>query len=822
MWETQASNSLVFTREIKSHKPLWLFLMIYDLVSSSFIEENFSDVHATQCLLNMQIFYVKLNHAYSLSIGRFLPELDEEQLEIVTNILQNYGFEGMNVFELMTLVKKRKTFETNVLVEKIQYIQKAFKLFFEIQDKLIDGLPKDELVLIFLFICMATDNKEREEIFLQTKNYYLSFKNGEVTIEQNIANESQSQNFKKRLLYFQNNADFFRTEYASRLMNSLAKRYSGFQDNNYSIVDDLLQHICRRVNADAGCYIKYNLSDESLEMCGKYGEEAYVSGINHFIEKINRDRNASMREQSRVLQVIKNYYNPDYRYNLEKLIIRDFQEEKLLQPIEGKLILSNIALPLTFNRKLLGVLLIDSFRVNNFTDSDINLILSISSALSVQIFDQIVEDNLSSIMNNLPQQPTLDSETVQEHFKKLTSYMNNIFFSYGITIWRYDTDKKHFKLKATTLTVDTQEECFVEASSNNLILDLLEEGVDEVEECDLKRSCRLNVCNPCKSDERLKCVKIYAIKNRGKVIGAFSIYNSSAEDYKSIDKQSLEAVKKHLAIFFNIMHTLKAQQAMVQSKALHEISAKFNMMENKTFQLKELLNRDFKELDHYARFRFNIKLQDIDNLVGQTRLAFQYISDSSRRPKEENHVDDEIVHLYRPLLEKPKRNNLRYIFNEVINSIPYPYSRKNLRIRNVIDEKIELQVDALILQDIFQNLILNAYKYSDQGTLIEFFSSEEDEQLAISIKNIGLKILKGEEIDIFKFGYRGFSTRGYTEQIEDKSIDYSEKEDENLGVGLYKCNKMVKELLNGEIGLSRGVSSIPNRDVNTFTVYISK
>jgi len=355
-----------------------------------------------------------------------------------------------------------------------------------------------------------------------------------------------------------------------------------------------------------------------------------------------------------------------------------------------------------------------------------------------------------------------------------------------------------------------------------LILDLLEEGVNEVEECDLKRSCRLNVCNPCKSDERLKCVKIYAIKNRDDVIGAFSIYNNSAEDYKSIDKQSLEAVKKHLAIFFNIMHTLKAQQAMVQSKALHEISAKFNMMENKTLQLKELLNRDFKELDHYARFRFNIKLQDIDNLVSQTRLAFQYISDGSRRVREENFVDDEIRYLYRPLLENPKRHNLRYIFNEIINSIPYPYNRKNLRIRNMIDEKIELQVDALILQDIFQNLILNAYKYSDQGTLIEFFSHEEDEQLEISIKNTGLKILKGEEVDIFKFGYRGFSTRGYMEQIEDKSVDYTEKEDENLGVGLYKCNKMVKELLNGEIGLTQSVSSIPNRDVNTFTVYISK
>ena len=37
MWETHASNSLTFTREIKGNKRLWIFLMIYDLFTKEFI-----------------------------------------------------------------------------------------------------------------------------------------------------------------------------------------------------------------------------------------------------------------------------------------------------------------------------------------------------------------------------------------------------------------------------------------------------------------------------------------------------------------------------------------------------------------------------------------------------------------------------------------------------------------------------------------------------------------------------------------------------------------------------------------------------------------
>jgi signal transduction histidine kinase len=208
-------------------------------------------------------------------------------------------------------------------------------------------------------------------------------------------------------------------------------------------------------------------------------------------------------------------------------------------------------------------------------------------------------------------------------------------------------------------------------------------------------------------------------------------------------------------------------------------------------------------------------------LVSNTRLAFQYIANKTDKIKYENSVDKEIVHLYKPLISKNiEVNNIRHIFNELTNSIPFPYSHKNIRINNMIDNQLNVKIHSLILSDIFQNILLNAVKYSFQGTTIRIFSKIKRNSINISIKNNGLEIRRGEEIDIFKYGYRGFSARGYEEDINGEKINYKSREDENLGIGLYKCNEIVKKILGGEIRLKREVSVTKNISVNTFEIII--
>jgi len=820
MWETQASNSLTFIREIKGDQRLWMFLMVYDLFSQEFINEHFKMPYSYQCLVNMQSIYIKLNDHYTLTIGRLFTE-NQNNNEIVKNLLKNYDFDNMNLFELITLSKKRRTFNMRYLKEKTLRVRNAFRLFFEINSQLPTDINKEELEYISIFIYMLSNANNLAEESIQTQNLSLEFSNNQLSIQPNNKHkENYSEKFRTLQLKFENHQDFFRGEYASRLKSMLAKRYSGFKGDTYSAIEELLKHICKRLNADGGCFIKYTLADEKLNMIAKYGDPAYLRGISSFIDKIN-NKEINIQNKSRVLRVIHNYHNPQCQYSIDELILHNLDQDKLLQPVPQRPILSNIALPVTFKHKLLGILLIDSFRKGSFIENDINLILSISSALSVQIFDQIVEENLSAIMENLPQQANLDDDRIQEHFEALTTYINNIFFSYGITIWEYEKKSSSFRLKSTTLSISNKKPCIIKKESNDLIFDLLDNQRPYVESLDITNSHRLSTCTPRQYDKRINCVKIYPISDGENTIGAYSIYNHTRKDYKTIDEKSLLSVTKHLAIFFNIMNTIKAQRALVQSEALHEISARFNMIDNKTQQLRELVKFNFKELDHYSRYRFLIKLDDINNLTENTRLAFKYIANKSDKIKHTNHVDDEIKNLYQPAQkENNATNNIRHIFNELTTSIPYPYNNKNIRINNMLNENINLKIHGLILYDIFQNILLNALKYSFQGTSIRIFSKSTPYSVRISIKNDGLKIRKEEKIDIFKYGYRGFHTKEYKEEIDGKEISYQRKDDENLGIGLYKCNELVKRVLGGEIRLTVESSTISNGSVNTFEVII--
>ena len=822
MWETQSSNSLTFIQEIKENKRLWGFLMLYDLFSKVFIDENFETPYSRECLIGMESLYIKLDEIYTLSIGRMFTE-KQDNYQIVKRILEKYNFENMNIFELVTLSKKRRTFDLKIVKEKTFRIKNAFRLFFQIKSQLPYNIDKEELELISIFIYMLSNANNLANESISTKQFILNFFNNRLRVipcKSNLV--FYSKKFTKLFLKFENNRDFFRGEYTSRLKSMLNKRYSGLKEESYSAINELLEHICLRLNADGGCYIKYTLADDKLKMVSAYGDEAYKRGVKLFIDQINGGEEKQVLKRSRVLKVVRNYHNPTTQYQLDVLILQNLKPNELLQPVEGKLLLSNIALPITFQHKLLGILLIDSFRKGSFTENDINLILSISSALSVQIFDQIVEKNLTSIMQNLPQRANLDDPSIQQHFEDLTTYINNIFFSYGIAIWSYDAPDSSFILKTTTLDVSSVERCIIKRLSNDLIFDLFDKSVEYVFSANIQESLRLSSCNPRKYDDRINCVKIYPISDGKDLIGAFSVYNHSMDDYRSIDEPSLNSVTNHLAIFFNIMNTIKGQRALVQSEALHEINARLNMLNDKTRQLKGLVIQNFKELDSYARYRFLLKLDDIENLVSNTRLSFQYIANKSNQISYKNHVDDEIVNLYRPLhLKKEKQlNNVRYLFNEQIHSIPYPYNNKKIRINNMINQNLNLTIHNLILSDIFQNIFLNALKYSFQGSTIRLFSKIRTHSVRISIKNDGLKIRDGEENDIFKYGYRGFSTKDYYEEIEGERISYSSKENENLGIGLYKCNQLVKKILGGEIRLKRDKSSCKNGALNTFEIVI--
>ncbi len=788
MWFTRHSNSLAFTRELKSNRVLWLHLMLYSIFDKKYIDNKFITPCVQECLIEMKSIYVKLTDDYTIVIGRFF-EREQDTDKIVQNIINRFKINNIDLFELTKLAYKRNFFMIEDVKKDANRIKRAFELFLNISDKLPDNIPKKHLEKIAIFIYMQTHEKD-DEYTLELGGLSISYKNDELYLEYNKKVKNSTRSIKRYQKYYQKyllHRSFSQNEFTSRLKSSLTKKYTGFSEGNeFTPIDEVIQRVCGSLNADGGCYIKYNLSRQMFKRAAKYGDEEYIVGISRYITKINQKDKKTLKK-SRVLKIVNNYYADKQNRSISDMIIFNDKEDQLLQPVPNKPIYSNIAIPVTFKHKLLGILLIDSFRKNSFTKNDIQLVLSITNALSVQIYDNIVEKKLFAIIENIPNKTRLDNKKdIKNKLSRLTRSINNIFFSIGVDIWIYEQKK----FKRVSSTIENDKEIIINENESALICELVNKNKDEVHDEYLRDSKKTLHLKVYEKDERINAVKIYAIRDENELIGAISIYNKKLDDYNTIDNTSLKSVKNHLKIYFSTIRTFEKQRELVHSSALHEINQNLNMINEKCIQLTKLLNDNFKYIDKYTRYRFGIKLEDIKSFQYNTKLSFNYIAGKEETFLKQNSIDKQIEQLY-AILQKNVTCEIKLqdIINRIVNSIRYKH--KNLEIKTKLED-INIKISPMILEDIFSNLIQNAVKYSYQNTTIQIRTISLRYITKIYIENIGLKIHSDEIDDIFNYGYRGFEVLEFEEKIGDEKVSYPRGESENSGFGLYKCKKLVK------------------------------
>jgi putative methionine-R-sulfoxide reductase with GAF domain len=799
MWETKTSNSLVFTREIKSNRTLWLHLMLYDLLPKAYIDEYFQTPYLRKCLIDMNTVCIKLNEDYTVVVGRLFDQ-DQNTSKIISTIVDGYEIHSSDIFELTKLANIRNFFHLEDVQKDAQQIREVYVLFWDLLDDLPPEISKEALEKITVFIYTIV-RKGLAEAKLTLERHLLHFHNGHFRFSIKNGEEEIPQFFKRYFKRYIQNRSFFQSEYTSRLKSTLAKKYTGYEkDDEFYPIHEVIKRISSALYADGACYIKYHLSKQTFRRAAVNDNVEYARGIDAFISKINQRDHQSVKK-SRVVKIVKSYFDEKNHNDISKLVLFNLKEEELLQPIPGKTIRSNIAIPVTFKHKLLGILLIDSYRPNAFRQSDIHLVLSISNALSIQIYDEIVEKNLFAIIQNVPNQTQLDDEkSIDQISHNLTKYINSIFFSIGVDIWSYQDGT--FRRISSTIRNGAFQEMIIHKNDPEFICKLLEQEEDPLVEEDLQHSRYFVRCKPHVADSRINSVKIYAIRNEGKLVGALSIYNRNLDDYLCIDSRSLESVKNHLQIFFSVIQTFKQQKKLVHNHALHDISQDILMIDEKTRQLKELLFYNFKDIDRYTRYRFGIKLKDINRFTGNLKSSFDFISGKGRAFASKNKIDLLIEEQYghRQKLFHGETKLLDIIYS-IVNSVQYKH--KGLWFKIQIED-ISLKIIPGILEDLFSNLIQNAVKYSRQGTYISIRSVTLKHSVQIRIENIGIGINEDEVDDIFEYEYRSFNALEYEEEIEEEKVSYPRGERENAGYGLYKCKELMK-LISGGIRLEDSV-----------------
>ncbi len=750
-------------------------------------------------------------------IGRLFEE-DQDTNAIIRTVVEGYAIHNSDIFELSKLASVRNFFHLEDVQKDAVSIRKAFGLFLSILEELPAEISKESLERLALFIYMVVHEElVSEGIVLEGMD--VSYHKGALRLSfQPQRNREPSALFKSYFKRYIQNRSFFQSEYTSRLKSTLAKKYTGYEGNDeFYPIKEVINRISSALYADGACYIKYHLSKETFRIAALDGDEDYHRGIESFISQINRGEKGVVKK-SRVVKIVQSYFHEKSQTDISKLVLFNLPEDQLLQPIPGKTIRSNIAIPVTFKHKLLGILLIDSYRPNAFRRSDIQLVLSISNALSIQIYDEIVQKNLFAIIQNVPSQNQLDDEKrIDTISNNLTKYINSIFFSIGVDIWSYEDDR--FRRISSTIKNGSAGVTIIYREDPEFICKLLDASEDPIVETDLKNSKLFVHCKPHLADRRINVVKIYAIRFEGELVGALSVYNRTQEDYLSIDSRSLESVKDYLRVFFSIIQAIKRQKELVHSNALHDISQNILMVDEKVRQLKELLFYNFKDIDRYTRYRFGIKLKDITRFTATLKSSFDYISGKGSAFASKNSIDQQIDDQYSRLQRAFKAHNretkLLDIIYSVINSIHHKH--KGLWFRVQVED-LYLQVAPDILIDLFSNLVQNAVKYSMQQSYISIRSVTLKHSLQIRIENVGIGIHEDEIDDIFEYEYRGFNALNFEEEIGEEIVSYPRGEKENAGYGLYKCKKLMK-LIGGSIKLEDSVK-VANGYKNTFLLTI--
>ena len=126
-----------------------------------------------------------------------------------------------------------------------------------------------------------------------------------------------------------------------------------------------------------------------------------------------------------------------------------------------------------------------------------------------------------------------------------------------------------------------------------------------------------------------------------------------------------------------------------------------------------------------------------------------------------------------------KDTDLLDVVDNVIEDNHYVFEEKNIKIKNMINEKIIIKADKLRLGEIFNNLISNAIKYSDDdGGTITIDAHRYKDSVTISVRDTGIGIIKEQLKYVFDDFYK---------------VDNSRHSLGSCGLGLSICRRIVEK-----------------------------
>jgi two-component system phosphate regulon sensor histidine kinase PhoR len=167
----------------------------------------------------------------------------------------------------------------------------------------------------------------------------------------------------------------------------------------------------------------------------------------------------------------------------------------------------------------------------------------------------------------------------------------------------------------------------------------------------------------------------------------------------------------------------------------HEIKTPITAIKGYTETLRDGSVKDPKDTERF--------LKTIEHNVVRLEAIIEDLLTLSRIEKEEE--QQEIM-----LREGP----LRGVLEAAVQACEVKAQAKDIQLKLDCDEKISLRMNPPLLEQAVVNLLDNAIKYSDKGSLVEIQANQIDKEIVINVKDQGCGIAKEHLSRIFERFYR--------------------------------------------------------------------
>lgn len=215
----------------------------------------------------------------------------------------------------------------------------------------------------------------------------------------------------------------------------------------------------------------------------------------------------------------------------------------------------------------------------------------------------------------------------------------------------------------------------------------------------------------------------------------------------------------------------KLERDKFYSLIAHDLRSLFN----KTLGLSDLLSSDISEFSKEDIMKFSSRLNN------SLRKQFELL--------------DSLLKWSQIQIGKTKAEFADVDVLSLINQIRVDYSEflaeKKIILNNLVDSKVSIKSDLILLRIILQNLIQNAIKFSYENSKIDVSVTKSKGYISINVRDYGTGIPQETAEKLFQI----------TEFVTNKGT----LNEEGTGLGLILCYDMAK-LLNGELTFTTKVS----------------